>query len=50
MLTDISSAIDGCEVFYDHDVVAKNQAEKHLIELSAENIDGDQRRQPGRIL
>ncbi len=35
-LHDVSAVMDGCELIYDRDVVAKNQAFRHLAALSAE--------------
>ncbi len=34
ILADVSAAADGCELICDHDVVAKNQAARHLTELN----------------
>ncbi len=50
-LADISGAPDGCEIEYDHDVVAKNRAVRQLAALDPQAPDGDVLKpKPGRIL
>ncbi len=37
MLSDISAVPDGCKLFYDHDVVARNRTDNHLTDLGKSN-------------
>ncbi len=49
MLCDISAA-NGCAIYYDHEILAKNQAAWQLAKLEASNGKSDLPTKPGRTL
>ncbi len=49
-LRDINGAPDGCELIYDHDAVAKNQAARQLAELYVNDTESTPTTKPGRFL